>query len=201
MTMDFQALLALIEAGDANALAEVLDDLDAPENADIRAAIAALASSRINALLEEIQPWMAFLSVTDTVEVWLEEQGFAPEGDDEGGFDFTLPVHEQETSASFIVDEELTQLVCYLHLVEESPEDARVRVSEYLHRANAVLPLGNFELDVDSGDILIKAALDYEGQILSETLLLNLVSAVVSAAEHFGEGLQAVIEGAPPVIE
>ncbi len=74
------------------------------------------------------------------------------------------------------------------------PEDRRAAVAEYLTRVNAGLVVGNFELNLETGDARMKTSLDFEGETLSPGLVRNLVYANVRAMDHYAPGLVAVSE-------
>jgi len=87
------------------------------------------------------------------------------------------------------------RVIFYSVAPEPVPETRRAAVSEYLTRAKAGLAVGNFELDLDDGQLRFKTSLDFEGEPLSATLVRNLIYANVRAMDHFAPGLAAAMEG------
>jgi hypothetical protein len=68
-------------------------------------------------------------------------------------------------------------------------------VGEFLHRATAGLVIGNFDVDLDRGDISFRTSIDVEGDRLSPALLTNLVMANLIVADHYLPGLWRVATG------
>jgi len=71
----------------------------------------------------------------------------------------------------------------------------KVGVALYLTRANYGLVIGNFELDLDDGEVRLKASIDVEGATLTEALVDHLVIAGAVTTDRYIPGLQAVIDG------
>jgi hypothetical protein len=82
----------------------------------------------------------------------------------------------------------------------KAPELRRVMVSEFITRANYGLIIGNFELDLDDGEIRYKTSIDVEQAELSPALMQPLVYANVWTMDRYLPGLMSVIFGnATPV--
>lgn len=93
---------------------------------------------------------------------------------------------------------------CY-SLVPVSPPSTRLaEVIEYLTRANAGLVTGNFEVDVDTGEVRFKAAVDLSelapDDLASGTVIRALVSDLaytnVATTDRYLPGLLQVVAGA-----
>jgi hypothetical protein len=79
------------------------------------------------------------------------------------------------------------------------PPESRAVVAEYLHRANFNLILGNFEMDMDTGEVRFKTSIDFEGDELSFELFRPVVYANLSMMERYLPGLlQVAQDGADP---
>ncbi len=68
-------------------------------------------------------------------------------------------------------------------------------VGEFVHRANYGLHIGNFELDVNDGEIRFKTSVDVEGSELPFELARNVVYANVMQMDRYLPGLLAIIHG------
>ncbi len=76
-----------------------------------------------------------------------------------------------------------------------TPADQRLKISEFITRANRGLTIGNFEMDFDSGEICYKTSIDVAGDRLSFALIEGLVYANVTVMDVFLPSILAVIEG------
>lgn len=95
--------------------------------------------------------------------------------------------------------EEDAQLVIYSAWPEDVPEDRRLAMAEFLTRANFGLVIGNFELDLDDGELHFKTSIDVEGDRISAALIRQLIDANVAAFDHYWPGVAAVQrDGAAP---
>jgi hypothetical protein len=99
----------------------------------------------------------------------------------------------------FRVDERMDIVCCYARVGFRVPADKRLAVCETLTRANYGLRVGNFEMDMDDGEVRYKASLDVEGGVLSETMVQNLVRASVASFDRYFPALMRVVwAGASP---
>ena len=93
----------------------------------------------------------------------------------------------------FRVDEQLDIVCCYARVGFRVPPDKRLAVCEALTRANYGLRVGNFEMDMDDGEVRYKASIDVEGGVLGETMVQNLVRASVSSFDRYYPALMRVV--------
>jgi hypothetical protein len=87
------------------------------------------------------------------------------------------------------------QVLVHSILEEHVPEDRRTDVALFLTRANFGIILGNFELDLDDGELRYKTSVDVDGDHLSEALLDNIVAGNVAMFSRYLAGIDAVIAG------
>lgn len=73
------------------------------------------------------------------------------------------------------------------------PQEQRLVVAEYLCRANHALMIGNFELDVDCGDVRYKTSVDVEGGELTVGMVKTLLHINLSTADKYVRGLIGVL--------
>jgi hypothetical protein len=98
------------------------------------------------------------------------------------------------------------QWACYAHVREEReqvvfysvfpfpiPAEKRLAVTEYITRANYGLLLGNFEMDLQDGDLRYKTSIDVEGAELTPALVRSLLYANVMTMSSYFPGLMNVL--------
>lgn len=93
------------------------------------------------------------------------------------------------------VSEEREQFSFYSICPVKAPEGNRLDVAEFLTRANFGLIIGNFEMDIESGEIRYKTGIDVEGDRLTPALVKRLVYANVLTMDTYLPGLMTVIYG------
>ena len=71
----------------------------------------------------------------------------------------------------------------------------RLAVAEFLTRANYGLALGNFELDMEDGEINFKTILQAPATMLSTALLRPYLLVGVETINHYLPGLDWVLSG------
>ena len=88
--------------------------------------------------------------------------------------------------------EERDQAVVYAVVEALVPEQRRTDVALALHRINAGLYLGNFELDLDSGEIRFKASIDFGGTPPTPELVRPLLAAATMTTTRYLPEIAAV---------
>ena len=78
------------------------------------------------------------------------------------------------------------------------PDEHRAAVGEFCNRANFGLAIGNFELDVDGGEVRFRTSVDAEGLEPTPELVCNAVVANVLTMDRYVTGLLAVLNGTDP---
>lgn len=73
------------------------------------------------------------------------------------------------------------------------PPAKRTAMAEFICRANYGLPIGNFEMDVDDGEVRFKTGIDTEDTQLTDPIIRNLVYANVLAMDRYLPGIMNVI--------
>jgi hypothetical protein len=92
-------------------------------------------------------------------------------------------------------DEATQWLACRCVFPTRVPEARRVAVAEAVARLNQPRPLGNFDVDFETGEIQFRAGADVEGADLGDAFVRNLIAMVVSSAEQHHDALMAVAFG------
>lgn len=97
--------------------------------------------------------------------------------------------------------EEQGQVIFYTICPVTTPEKRRSAVAEFVTRANYGLIIGNFEMDLDDGEVRFKTSLDAEDAELSRVLIRHLVYANITTIDRYLPGLIAVIAGSQTPLE
>jgi hypothetical protein len=99
------------------------------------------------------------------------------------------------------VREQQQQCAVYSIPALHVPEDRRLVAAELLMRLNWGLAIGNFELDLDDGEVRYKTSIDVEGDRLSHALLARLVAANVETFERYLPAIGSVVLLNTPMAE
>ena len=98
-----------------------------------------------------------------------------------------------EIGWKFEKDDEKDLLTVYVAQDNNVPENKRLLLAEFITRANYGLNLGNFDMDMDDGELGYKVSADLEGGTLSRDMVGNMVGAGVSTMDQYYPGLMAVL--------
>lgn len=94
----------------------------------------------------------------------------------------------------FYADQELVVLTLrFCHLVPQSLRSSMLRL---LTRMNHGLARGNFEMDLESGEIRLRMDLDHEGAAVDSRRIERMVMSARRLADHYAYTLFKVICGA-----
>ena len=78
------------------------------------------------------------------------------------------------------------------------PEDRLDAIGELCNRANFGLAVGNFELDVDGGEVRFRTSLDGTESMVVAELVRNVVVANVLTFDQYLPAIEAVLAGTDP---
>ena len=92
------------------------------------------------------------------------------------------------------VPEETNVLLCYCRCPFDAPPDVRLGAAELITRINYGLRVGNFELDLDGGEIRFKSSFDFTDIQLSDRLILNVLLTCPYAMDRFLPALRALLQ-------
>jgi hypothetical protein len=95
--------------------------------------------------------------------------------------------------------EDQEQFVFYSVCPINVPEDRRMKVAEFITRANYGMIIGNFEMDFNDGEVRYKTSIDVEGETLTPPLIKQMVYSNVIIMDRYLPGIMRVIygDGAP----
>jgi len=88
--------------------------------------------------------------------------------------------------------EEARQALFYSVYPEGIPNARRTASAEYLTRVNFDLPVGNFELSFETGEVRVKTSIDVADDSISVALVRNLITANVVVMNRYLPGLRRV---------
>lgn len=89
---------------------------------------------------------------------------------------------------------ENNQVLIYTTLPTTVPENHRVRVAEFLTRANYGLIIGNFELDFEDGEVRYKATYIYDDTFPNtETIFMRNLFVSFNSMDKYLPGVMSVI--------
>lgn len=77
---------------------------------------------------------------------------------------------------------------------EKIAEEKRADVNEFLTRANYGMTVGNFEMNLDTGEVRCKTSIDLEGNMLNFSLLNRLMEVNVCLMERYLQGIMLIIQ-------
>jgi hypothetical protein len=93
------------------------------------------------------------------------------------------------------VDEEHQRFLFHSIMGLNIPPQYRAAVAEYLTRANYGLPVGNFEMDLDTGDVRFKTSIEIPEGDLTVAMIRKLAYANVRNMDHYFPGVLSVVHG------
>jgi len=98
-------------------------------------------------------------------------------------------------SVFFIPDEKSQTLRVHAYCPNHVPEEHRLRACEFITRANYGLRIGNFEMDMDDGELRYKVSVDVEGGELTSKMVSNMKSYALAIMDRYYPGLMALLYG------
>lgn len=134
------------------------------------------------------------MTVLDAWRALLDAEGFSvTELPDRPALAFRFATEEHAFGAMAVAREAAQQAIFYAYAPFVVPPSRRPVVASFLHRANYGLLLGNFELDLDDGEVRFKASVDLEGLKPERAALHNLLAVGLLAMDRYLVGLAAVV--------
>lgn len=89
--------------------------------------------------------------------------------------------------------EEQKRFVFYSLVPVTAPKNKRLAVAEAIARANYGMGIGNFELELDTGEIRFKTSMDFEGSVPNSGAIAHLVYLNVLTMDKYLPGIMQVI--------
>lgn len=120
--------------------------------------------------------------------------------------DWPISYLENTTAVSMEYRGKSGQWTCHMHILEKAeqiiyysifpihtPDDKLAKMLEFITRANYGLIYGNFEINLDDGQIRYKTSVDVEGNGLSHNLLKPVVFINVTSMDSYFDALTKII--------
>lgn len=143
--------------------------------------------------------------IFDGISAFLKERFDADnwETDDDGDRTVAFRLEDdegREWDGAVLIDDDAEMAVFYSTLLDKAAPKRRPAVMEVLTRANYSLPVGNFEIDLDDGEVCFKTYLELEGVELTSQMCEHLVLSNFTMMGTYFDGIKKVMEGsASPV--
>ena len=134
--------------------------------------------------------------IIDTVQESLTSQDWHFERNNERNL-IKTGVKGKNASFTMYFDarEDQEQLFLYIMCPNHVPEDMRVAAAEFLTRVNYGLKIGNFEMDMDGGEVRYKVSVDVEGTTLTPIMVRNMLGCAIPMTDRYFPGLMAICYG------
>lgn len=97
--------------------------------------------------------------------------------------------------AFFVANEDRSVVLLYVEYSPKVPEGRRKEAADFLTRANFGLWIGNFEMDMENGEVRYKVSLDLENGTLSHEMIDNMIGAGISTADRYFPAFMSVCYG------
>ena len=140
--------------------------------------------------------------ITDAMKAYFRSEGWKGQEPEEGVLVFRF---EDELGHQWgclaIAHEDAEQLAFYSVILTQVPEARRAEVTNFIMRTNYGMQVGNFEMDLDDGEIRFKTSVDVENAELTNALSDNLVSLNLMITGTYFDGLMSVITGEKRALE
>jgi len=92
-----------------------------------------------------------------------------------------------------IVDEEQESLLCNTHIKQKVPFGKRLEVCNFINRINYELAIGNFEMDMEDGELRFRTYLDSANALPSQEQLINLIWNGAQTFDTYYPGFMKII--------
>ena len=134
--------------------------------------------------------------IHDVGEGFLQEQGWAYESmEDHDALRFGLSTENTSFQCYVQIDEQREQTVVYACMPNHAEDGKREAAAEFVARANYGMRIGNFELDLEDGEVRFKVSVDVEGSELSSVMVRNMIACAITCADRYYPGLMQVLYG------
>ncbi len=137
----------------------------------------------------------------ETLGRFLEEDGWFPQRlSGENGYIYRMSFQGRNGLMPCYaqIRPQLSQFLFYVIAPVKATADRAMALCEFLTRANYGLRIGNFELDMDNGNIRYKSSLDFEGTELVPTLIRSAIYPAVQTMDDYLPGIFSVLFGGIP---
>lgn len=134
-------------------------------------------------------------TIAQAIDSFLKEDGWHFSFD-EGVFTFGLGLRSKIKRIDYIVKVKADKFIVYGISpigVDKDDKDMMARISEFIHRANYGLIRGNFEIDMNDGEIRYKVCTDCDGIEPSAEMIKNAIYCPGFMFDEYGSGITDII--------
>jgi len=145
---------------------------------------------------------MSLASLFDILVDFLTEDGWAPEPlPGESMARLRVRGENGEWDAFVQAREDDHQILVYAECPLSAPAERRAETMTLITRANFGLAIGNFELDLDDGEVRYRTSVDIKEDRLSPALLRQLIWNNIAITDRYLPALRQVIESGATAAE
>jgi hypothetical protein len=148
---------------------------------------------RLEELVNEVSN-LSSNSLSEVIQSFFKDEEWAYDQVDDSTLRLIFQADQGEWDCWVEWHEEEQQVVFYSLYPLAIPAERRVAMMEFMTRANYGLRIGNFELDLEDGELRYKTSLDVEGDRLTSALLNQLVYTNVLTLNTYFPGITAVLQ-------
>ena len=135
-------------------------------------------------------------SIYDVIEQFVQQQDWSYDRlDEHQALRFGLSTENASFQCYAQVDEDREQCCVYACMPNHAEEDKRLAAAEFVARANYGMRIGNFELDMEDGEVRFKVAVDVEGSKLTDVMVRNMIACAITCSDRYYPGLMQVLYG------
>ena len=91
---------------------------------------------------------------------------------------------------------DIEQFMFYILTPHKAAQTVRSEVMAFITHVNYGLRIGNFEMDVEDGEVRYKSSIDFDGEPLTFNLIRNTIYPAVHTMDSYWPGLKQVMAGA-----
>jgi hypothetical protein len=126
------------------------------------------------------------LPVLNTViETYLEENEWSIERLDESLFRLAIQGEHGDWVTLVQTDEEESRCIVYSVYPELVPEASRTEMAAFLIQENYDLPIGNFEMDLEDGELRVRTSMDLDLNQLTTAVIEQLLTANIAIMDGY----------------
>ena len=139
---------------------------------------------------------MSMYSIERSVKEYLDSQNWKYKHDeDKHRFIFGMKLDCEDVDGCMLVvtarDEE--DLSCKALYEEKVPEHRRAAVTEYITRANYGLFLGNFQMDLNDGELIYQTYACFYDHRAMQQEVRRVIQVAIHMAERYGQGVYDIV--------
>ncbi|MDR3086223.1 MAG: YbjN domain-containing protein [Christensenellaceae bacterium] len=127
-----------------------------------------------------------------SIEQFLEQKGYAWERND-GLICFTIQGALERYPVFVMARKDM--LVTLAQYPSAVPDEKCLEMAHFLHMANFGMLLGNFEIDLDEGELRFKTCLYLPGQKPARACLARYLFTPALMLEKYAPGVRAILDG------